>query len=174
MFNNELEYHTEDLVSFFNSGTIFHYVSSTFLDGYINYVKYIKVYLLEKYTTQGEKYNEKIWKPFIESKQYHTKLYDLNDDILILGKTKYHYYFFWYDCDVSDCSIGRQEIGELDDEKAIKWFDNYVLELIEPEFMKFRNDNREKFDMNEEEELAEGITGFREIPLGCLKGCIKF
>lgn len=130
----QVEYQTEDLVSNFRDGVIYHYVGYTFLNGYINYIDRLKVCLLERYRTQGEKYEEEIWKPFVEKKEFHTKLCNLQDDILILGKTRNHYYFFWFDCDVSDCAIGRKKINGLNDKIMIKWFDNYVEELIEPKF----------------------------------------
>jgi hypothetical protein len=173
MFEDKVEFMTDDLVSNFRSGTIYFYVGSTFLNGYINYIKPIKIYLLERYRTQGKTYEEKIWFPFITDPPYHTNLNDLHDDILILGETENHYYFFWYDCDCSDCAIGRQKKNEIIKEEAVKWFDNYTESLVEPRFVEYRNQHREQFDTSDDE-CAEGITGYREIPTKCLRGRVKF
>jgi hypothetical protein len=174
MFEDEVEYMTEDLISNFRSGTIYFYIGSTFLNGYINYVKPIKIYLLERYRTQWKRYEEEIWLPFVNKINYNTNIGVLDDDVLILGKTNEHYYFFWFDCDVGDCAIGRQLKGETKEEDAIKWFKNYTESLIEKKFLEYRNKNRKKFDLSDDEECAEGISGYREVPTQCVKGWIKF
>ena len=174
MFENEVEYMSEDLVSNFRSGTIDHYIGSTFLNGYINYVTPIKMYLLERYRTQGKSYEERVWLPFTNYPDYHSDFNVLNDDVLVLAKTDSHYYFFWSDCDCSDCAIGRQKRGAIAEQEAIEWFDRYTKNLIEPKFLAYRDANREKFDQSEEEECSEGITGYREIPIKCFRGWVKF
>jgi len=169
IFPEIVEYNTEDLVSNFRSGVLYSYIGSSFLEGYINHIKPIKAYLLERYRTQGPKFEEK-WNN-MEFK-FHTKLSDLDDDVLILGETGKHYYFFWFDCDVSDCSIGRQGKLNILKEDMIKWFDEYVNDLIETEYLEYRNIHREELEKTDE--FSEAITGYREIPLEFFKGCIRF
>lgn len=174
IFPDKVEFMKEDLISNFRSGFIYFYIGSTFLNGYINYVEPIKMYLLERYRTQGKNYEEKVWLPFINKPQYHTHFLYLDDDILILGETESHYYFFWYDCDLSDCAIGRQIKGEITKDDMVRWFDEYTESLLEPRFVEYRNEHRELFDSSDDEECAEGITGYREIPINCFKGWVKF
>jgi len=172
MFPTEVEFMTEDLVSNFRSGYIYHYVGSTFLNGYVNYIKPIKLYLLERYRTQGKIFEETVWRPFVEAPPFHTDLNGLDDDVFILGETNDHYYFFWYDCDCSDCAIGRQQKKNIKQEEAINWFDNYAERLVDTKMVEYRSSNREKLEIADE--CCEGISGYREIPLKCLRGWIKF
>lgn len=78
------------------------------------------MYLLERYCIQGKRYEEEVWLPFVKNRHYNTDFDILRDDILILGETEDHYYFFWYDCDVSDCAIGRQRKDDITKKDAIK------------------------------------------------------
>jgi hypothetical protein len=101
------------------------YISSTFLDGWINYVKPIKVFAISRYTPSAKL--EARVKEFYEEDHFHTKFHPLGDDVVLLCREEFRkhsngqgldnphlekgeeqgYWFFWYDCDVSDCSIGR-------------------------------------------------------------------
>lgn len=138
----------------------YEYVSSTFLNGFINYVKIKKAYLISRYTAEDElvqnvdiidppgSYN---WIKFSGTKKevfdkittpgaiVHSHLDDFGDDVLILAKIeknqdeKLHfeqentnfYMFFWYDCDCSDCCIGRFYTDDTE-AQVIQEFDVYV------------------------------------------------
>ena len=101
------------------TGTQYSYISSTFLDGWINYVKILDAYLVTRYRPHSK--NKQAAKLFNDGGHFHTELSKLGDDVFILAedpctcrngcvcKSPYHYskkWFFRYDCDVSDCSIG--------------------------------------------------------------------
>lgn len=102
---------------------LYSYISSTFLEGFINYVDIKKAFIITRYNSYSKNL-ESVQK--IEQKnKYHTKLSEFDDDILILAKSKEGkqglsskiWWFFWFDCDVSDCQIGRFE--SYDEEQVI-------------------------------------------------------
>lgn len=118
-------------------GEMWNYVSSTFLNGFINYVEHKKCIVLDRYTGPDEDVSEKIlvhekgsfgdWKKWKGTKSelinsinsgekgiYHTSLDCFNDDVIILSKienseesSENKYMLFWFDMDCSDCCIGR-------------------------------------------------------------------
>jgi hypothetical protein len=97
--------------------TLYSYVSSTFLNGFVNYVKDPKAYLIERYgkfnedktlhtrddgdETDLEKYSAKL------KNDFHRNYSTAPDDIVILAHTAKSYWFFYSDRDCSDCCIGR-------------------------------------------------------------------
>ena len=67
--------------------------------------------------------------------------------------------FFWFDMDVSDCSIGRIK---TEDYKGfvVKSLENWLIE-------EFRNNKNH-------EEVHEDENGFHKLPLSFIKGWVKF
>ena len=137
-------------------GTLWSYVSSTFLNGFINYIRPVKCYLMNRYrdwdevredgdlkchfrSPENNKWEDKIFKTKEELYQFvikntsglmHTHLDIFNDDILVLGKvrdTPNKYVFFWFDRDVSDCCIGIFNT-EDSEEVVIDEFRKYAME----------------------------------------------
>lgn len=140
---------------------LYEYVSSTFLNGFINYVKIKKAYLLSRYTEEEEIVHDVDiidtpgvfpwqWIKFSGTKKevfdrltapdaiFHSKLDQFKDDVLILSKIEIEnieinmpennfYMFFWYDCDCSDCCIGRF-FTEDTETQVIEEFDKFVKE----------------------------------------------
>lgn len=106
-------------------GTAFYYVSSTYLNGFINYVDIIDAVMIQQYRND-EEFDAAIKK--IENKDsYHTHFGNEYDDIMILGKTDDMYVCFYFDNDVSDCDIGGVSIDEFKtDNEAIESFRQYV------------------------------------------------
>ena len=96
------------LVQGIQPNTWFEYISSTYLNGLINYVNPVHIVLMERYTMHNE---DKIKERISElEKACHTKLGIFDDDIIILATVKdveNEYYIFWFDGDVSDCCLGR-------------------------------------------------------------------
>ena len=95
----------------FKYGACYEYVSSTLLNGIINYVDIICANVLCRYTDNGKENElEKRIEDFNKfGSEYHTKLSQFKDDVIILAyeeNTK-AYWYFWFDCDVSDCFVGR-------------------------------------------------------------------
>lgn len=128
------------------SGVLSEYVSSTYLDGFINYVTIIKAFLLTRYyewdylneRRNPEKRTKRQQFDWIKSGKgdCHTKIYrDFDDDVLILAKaynydkTLFRWIVFYYDRDVSDCMIGAFET-EDSDEEVISLFSKYAQTII--------------------------------------------
>ena len=95
----------------FEYGVLYNYVSSTLLNGIINYVDIICANVLCRYT---EKHEEGELQKHIDdfnngNGDYHTKLDQFKDDVIILAyeENTNAYWYFWFDCDVSDCCVGR-------------------------------------------------------------------
>lgn len=112
----------------YRGGMLFNYISSTFLNGYINYVNIIKAYGIHRYTDPQEKIDGK----YVDKlKTVHPKLTDYDDDIFILAKSRdasNSYFYFWYDMDCSDCSIGNFVTTD-DIDIVIKKFEAWVYEM---------------------------------------------
>jgi len=155
--------------------TLYAYVSSAFLNGFINYVEIIKAFVLGRYMkwdddfvkyeiytidkkgqwrtshskTKRAAYNKLVKKGAVHHSRLNTAF---GDDIVILAETgkKDIYYFFWYDCDCSDCKIGRFQTSD-NKSMIIEKFYNFVEEITE---------------LNEWDEA-------KEIPLHYFQGWIK-
>lgn len=123
------------------------YLSSTFLNGWINYVTPIAASMITRY--QGHSKNleqvQKFHDPNDPEFKGHTNLGRFGDDVLLLGcsnPTDKHffiepppektYWLFWFDCDVSDCCIGRFRT-DVPEEQIIadfrEWANDLSLEL---------------------------------------------
>jgi len=100
------------------------YISSTFLDGFINYVDIIEGYQIHRYRAPDVTKREN----FAKMSEFHSNLSVAEDDVLILADARTNdglYYFFWFDRDVSDCCIGRF-LTEDSREKVLENFRAYV------------------------------------------------
>jgi len=102
------------------------YISHTFLNGWINYVKPISAYVVHRYADDVQDIISSI-KNWEENPPFHTNL-KFNDDIVMLCKSKSNgqYWYFWFDNDVSDCSIGKLNTLGDSEEDIIKSFTKYV------------------------------------------------
>jgi hypothetical protein len=127
-FDKHIEYPENIASNILPYGTLWSYVSDSILNAFINYVKPFGIYVLNRYRTEDSKVSCRVhtpgqcdWYDFngtkielitkLKSKQidiYHTKLGCFDDDVIIISEiTPGSYMFFWFDCDVSDCMIGR-------------------------------------------------------------------
>jgi hypothetical protein len=127
-------------------GTLYRFVSSTFLNGFINYsTESIRsAFVAARYkfwhalmedekgegVTKANKYRQ-----VIESGNgFHSDLSCLEDDVIVLCKTQETrdgwavgvWWFYWFDQDVSDCSIGRFSTDDSD-EVVVNKFNEMVL-----------------------------------------------
>jgi hypothetical protein len=174
-------------------GTLWCYVSSTFLNGMVNYVKPISCFVLDRYTaddeivggndftvcTKGDFGKWHIWngtkRELInviasgEKEVYHSDMHCFNDDIMLLTKIEIdqddgngRYMFFWYDCDVSDCCIGKFETTDTKEE-VIQSIINYL------EYCKEENRGTVIKDG-----CDNGVVNYTELPISFLKGWISF
>lgn len=193
-FTETVEYPKCVLDNILPFGELRTYISATFLNGLINYVKPISCYVVNRYTREDEKLNDKIliadlkegemnYQSFKGTKKElidltikqkrifnHTKLGVFEDDIIIVAeiescKNKQNkekqYIFFWFDLDVSDCSVGRFKTSDTKEE-IIHSVENWLKE----EFEQNRN--------NLEEQHDEDTPGFYSLPLEFLNGWISF
>lgn len=165
------DYNSKELVDVFRPGHLYHYIPSSFLNGYINHVEIVKAYLMERYIRHGAQYGADVWQPFLDGgERCHSLLGALKDDVVILGASEQYWWFFWFDCDVSDCIIGRAKRTLHSLTQARKWFDDHVENSVNYESA----EQREQDPAWPVETSWEGVTGYREIPLDALKGWIKF
>lgn len=86
--------------------TLYEYVSTTFLNGFINYVKIFFVCVIERYVIWDENPDcFEAWNGV--AKDFHPDYSHIGDDVLILAESPNSFWFFWSDQDSSDCMIGR-------------------------------------------------------------------
>lgn len=161
-FDDEVEYPNDVALNPLPMNTFWSYISSTFLNGFINYVEPLKVYVLDRY--EDDKTDEVL----NLSKQYHTELSQFGDDIILLGKIENNdddlnkFMFFWFDMDVSDCCIGRFETTDNNEtvcEALLNWLEEKKLE-----------NKGEIFN----EDHDNGILGFHELPKSFINGWLSF
>jgi len=129
-------------------GVLYEYVGNTFLNGFINSVKIIKAYVLDRYCPWDESFDEPheltiqdppnsftwVKKSFINKTEVFNCLtekgrmfsgdldYNFQDDVVIIGRVgdTNVYMLFYYDRDCSDCMIGRFKTDDNADEMQIE------------------------------------------------------
>lgn len=106
-FPEEVEYPAP--TDYFKPGTFLSYISSTFLNGWINYVDIIAAWYIDRY--ESPEANRAAYNEFLGKDTFHTKLASIvEDDIIVLGVDERgdegKYWFFWFDRDSSDCCMG--------------------------------------------------------------------
>lgn len=181
-FENQVGYPKDIALNPLPLGTEYQYVSSDFLNGFINYVTIVKAHVLGRYHAWDEELQEphtisvqegsfnwvkkecktkdELYAALtVKGATYHVHLDDdFQDDVLILaeaGKTELGqvcYVFFWYDRDCSDCCIGRFATDDCKEE-VIEIFDRFV------------NQDLVGFGSNDH--------GAREIPLHYFQGWLR-
>ena len=117
----------------FKYGFFYEYVSSTLLNGIINYVDIICANVLCRYTDIGKENElQKQIEEFNKSDgEYNTELGQFSDDVIILAyeeNTK-AYWYFWFDYDVSDCCVGRFKT-DLSKQEVIDLYNKELDRLI--------------------------------------------
>jgi hypothetical protein len=172
-------------------GTLWSYISSTFLNGFINYVNPVGCYVVNRYTEETADVTDRNvsvcdkgkfgnWHKFEgtklelintivsgEKEVYHTKLNCFGDDIIIIAKIENEldeenkYIFFWFDCDVSDCSIGKF-ITDDSQELILNSVENWLKETYV--------DNKTGHETLHDEESS----GYHKLPLSFIKGWVSF
>jgi len=121
-FPSVQEYPNNIGISILPLGEFWSYISSTFLDGFINYMKPLKMYTVLRYGVDV-KTRDAVISLNMERDLTHTNISNLSDDdIFILAKpieisgvkpNNNMFYVFWYDLDCSDCCIGRFVTSDL-------------------------------------------------------------
>lgn len=124
------------------ANTCYNYISSCFLDGIINYLNtYDALYLVHTYAkspTDKEAILQSAREKYAD--QYHPKFLKLHEEcnVMVFGTTDLSYWLFWYDQDVSDCTVARglrTSYQSLDDfiSQFLSWVDQN--RLIKTDFL---------------------------------------
>jgi len=150
LFNDCVEYPNRNYLVEYGvpQETLYTYVSTTYLNGFINYINVKKVYLVEMYTKFTEQKCDIIKNYFKQSDNFHAKYDDIfekiennntvmctndelkfNDNIVIFGESENSNWFFHSDRDCSDSSIGRISNSRY----GIDLFINSYLEFLHNE-----------------------------------------
>lgn len=92
--------------------TVYNYVSSSFLNGLVNYAGIKIGYMLNRYGLKHLE-DEETYASYVGitkwiDQQPHCSKFD-HDDCILLGETESSYWCFWFDRDVSDCCVSRME-----------------------------------------------------------------
>jgi len=153
-FTDNIEYPNNVALDPIPIGILWSYISSTFLNGFINYVTIVKAFVLGRYYAWDEEINytisvmdppgsfnwtekkcktkDDLYQELVKKKAvFHVNPdYDFQDDVVILAKAGNTeagicYFYFWYDMDCSDCCIGRF-ITDDNEENVITSFYDYV------------------------------------------------
>lgn len=107
--------------------TLYEYVAHSFLNGIVNYTEPIKGYLIERYNAFDRSKFQAVIDRLLRDRIGHPKLDDFGDDVVLLSETNNSYFTFYFDCDVSDCMVGRcQKRESLNRERVIELFDDWV------------------------------------------------
>jgi len=101
-------------------GEFFNYVTSTYLNGLLPYLKPVRVILLERYRNQPDA-EDPADRPITDEEieatfkaMYHTDLDKFGDDVIFVGETEKYWWVLHLDQDVSDCSVGRAPKEDTD------------------------------------------------------------
>jgi len=127
LFDEYIEYPKNLAEEGVTQGTLLAYVSLDYLNGFVNYVEPFFVCVIERYRDWTKTPLDNLIS--LVEKAHHTDYSTIDDDIIILAKTKNSLWFFWSDKDVSDCQIGRisNTIINQDDfiQKLIDWITSH-------------------------------------------------
>ena len=155
-FDGTVEYPRDQCLDILPWGVFWSYVSTTFLNAFINHVEIKKAFVLSRYHSWGDELNGSIsimhppnssnWVDFHGTKEerynmlieqgrvFHSKLdVDFQDDVLILSKVGYDssnnfYALFWFDRDSSDSGIGRFKVDiKTPETDTLKDFEAWVM-----------------------------------------------
>lgn len=175
-------------------GTLITSISSTFLNGFLNYVEPISVFVLDRYSPSNKILTDKDfnvynkyggfteWHKFEGTKQelinsivsgkkgmFHTKISCFSDDIILLAQIpinepdgKGRYIFFWFDSDVSDCTVGKFETTNSKEDVAqsvINWLNRA---------------KQENLHKTVQPGCDSGIINYTELPVSWLQGWLSF
>jgi hypothetical protein len=113
---------------------LYQYVSSTYLNGFINYTPIFYAVMVKRYSADDvfvERYPEGSWDKCVKSvdkltNQFHTNYGVLKDDVMLLGETEGSIWFYWFDKDSSDCCIGRLDKSQHTKERVKELFISYL------------------------------------------------
>ena len=150
------------------TGTLYEYVSSTFLSGWINHVRPVKAFLITRY----ERHSQNLQDATVlhAMGHHHTDLSSMtSDDVLILARSEDRlWWFFWNDRDCSDCMVGRFTADDQDD-------------AVIAEFCRYAEERSQKLSITYAQsdltcDTMENASGCRaiELDVSAFRGWISF
>lgn len=118
--------------------TCYGYVSSSFLDGLVNYFSDRRVFLINRYGIKDQE-DKPVTIPHKTPREQYDELTRLpichfnplaHDDCLIFAQTEKDYWIFWYDRDCSDCFLWRisKETAAMSFEELVSAFNDDMRE----------------------------------------------
>lgn len=149
-FESSVEYPENPALNILPWNVYWYNISDTFLNGFINYVTPLKIFVLDRYSDpkEPEKLN------FTDN--CNTKLSFFHDDIVLLSRIgdekQGMYMFFYFDMDVSDCCIGRFKTTDIEAdifEALLNW-------------------------LEEEKNDSADVKGYHELPTSFINGWVSF
>ena len=129
-FKDDREYPRDELAEEgVPQGMFYSYVSSTYLNGLVNYVRTRWVGVVQRYVNDSDPgrhgdADDPIWDDAFEARCLasadcgHPDYSKIPEDIWLLGETENSWWFFWSDQDSSDCCIGR--FAKSDEELTVE------------------------------------------------------
>lgn len=182
-FSEEIEYPEKVIDEILPYNILWSYVPSNFVNTFVNQGKAIKVYQIDRYTTE-ETYIEGVLmenhKEYIGTKSelresvirgsikfWNTNLSIFEDDIIILSAIEMkdgmrRFLFCYFDQDTSDCMIGRFETSDSTDA---------VIESLENWLKDEKEKNKDRIVTDDGD---AGMSNYHELPLSFLEGWLKF
>lgn len=105
--SNNLDYIDPTEFDIGSTGWCINYISSTFLNGWINYVKPVRAFVIQRYEDDYYALSARV-EQWHKEEHHHTQLNFFEDDVLLLARSDIgDWWYFWFDYDVSDCCIGK-------------------------------------------------------------------
>lgn len=111
---------TQDFVE----GVLLEYIGSPFLDGWLRYIGIAAAYVVFNLYGFNVEVAAECIRRFTEREGWHTFLNELEaDEVVLLGRDKSGtWWYFSFDSDVSDCSIGKINL-RYSEEKVLAIFE---------------------------------------------------
>ena len=183
-FTEEVEYPSSIFENPIPMGVYWEMISTTFLNGFVNYGKPIGCWVTHRYTSKEQMIDahvtdsgQKNWHKWHGKKSeliellnsgkkrvYHFNLRSFEDDVLLLLKSEHEddvYLFMWFDIDTSDCSIGKFRTTDTKDD-VIQSVRNFL-----------DHETKNKLGVFEDG-IDNGVQMYDEMNLAILGGWIKF
>jgi hypothetical protein len=144
-FNNIVDHPFRTEVDLLPIGDLWCYVGSNFLDGIVNWTRPIKAYILDRYHSSDEVFEDTVLhKPTTKNKAFqrltapgnkvpYLSFGQFGDDVVLLArgrweKTRDLYYYFYFDLDSSGCQAGRFSTVDGNNEVIENFRDYFLVE----------------------------------------------
>ena len=190
-FDDTIEYPHNIVDNPIPYGEVWTYISSTFLNGFINYTKPFGCYVINRYTKESDDISDRNtticnkgqfgkWHKFKGTKKelidlitsgekevYHTEMSCFGDDIIVIGEVGDDYsenngkYIFFW----FDMDCSDCSIGKFKTSDSKEEILESVENWLKEDFMK---------NKNHEELHDENSSGYHKLPLSFIKGWVKF